>query len=85
LLLLAAALFALFFGFVATGERGGETFFSNPALALPISGAAIVAVAAGGTAIAARRRGDRSLLVTVAIGVGTVVVLWIAAEIAFPH
>jgi hypothetical protein len=85
LLALSAAFFAFFFGLVATGQRGGDTFFSNPALSITVLAAAGAAVAAGGFGVIALRRRDRSVVVIVSIIAGIVVILWIAAEIAFPH
>ena len=85
LLGLFVALLGLFFGLVAAGQRGGETFFSNPALAIPMLGAAISAIAGGVLGVYAIKHRDRSGIVVVAILVGLFVLLWTAAEIAFPH
>ena len=85
LLALALACFALFFGFVMAGQRGGDTFFSNLTLTVPILISALAAIAGGVVGVIARRHDDRSILVKSAIFVGAIVVLWIAAEIAFPH
>lgn len=85
LLATAGICFAIFLGVVAAGEKGGDTFFSNLRLSLPILAAAAAAIAAGGTGLAAVRQHDRSALVIAAVVVGTIVVLWTAAEIALPH
>ncbi len=85
LLILAVVLFAVFIGLVANGQRGGETFFSNPALSGTILLAAVSTVMAGCAGVGAWRRDDRSLVVVVAIAAGALVALWVAAEIAFPH
>ena len=85
LLALALACFALFFGFVMAGQRGGDTFFSNLTLTVPILLSGLAAIAGGVTGIVARRHDDRSIVVRLAIFTGAVVVLWTAAEIAFPH
>ncbi len=85
LLLVALACFALFFGFVTAGQRGGDNFFSNLTLTIPVLASAVAAVAGGITGVVARRRKDRSIVVKLAIFVGAVVVLWSAAEVAFPH
>lgn len=85
LLALALACFALFFGLVMAGQRGGDTFFSNLALTVPILISALAAIAGGVVGVMARRHNDRSIIVKLAILVGAVVVLWVAAEIAFPH
>jgi hypothetical protein len=85
LLGLAALLFAGFFVLVAAGQRGGDTFFSNPSLSITILGAAVAAVVAGAFGVDALRHRDRSVVAFGAIGVATVVILWSALEIAFPH
>jgi hypothetical protein len=85
LLGLAVLSYAVFFGLVVAGQRGGETFFSNPALSIPILVAALAAIAAGVTGVIARLREDRGVIVNAAILVGAVVALWVSAEIAFPH
>lgn len=85
LLILALACFALFFGFVMAGHRGGDTFFSNLTLTIPVLVSAVAAIAGGVLGVVARRRKDHSLIVKLAIFVGAVVALWTAAEIAFPH
>ena len=84
-LLLAVALLAGFAVLVASGERGGDTFFSNPSLAATMLGATAAVVAAGCAGAVALRRGDRSLPVIVSLVVAILVVLWWTAELAFPH
>lgn len=85
LLGLSGALFAGFFALVGLGERGGETFFSNPLLAVTILGAAISAMCSGCLGVAAARRHDRSLVVLAAIVFGAFVAIFAAAEVLFPH
>mgnify|MGYP001813820139 FL=1 len=85
LLVAAGVLLAAFFVLVAAGERGGDTFFSNPWLSLTMLGAVVCAIAAGVAGIVAFRRGDRSLVAGFAVVVGAFVVCWVVAEIAFPH
>ena len=85
LLVLALGCFALFFGFVLAGQRGGDTLFSNLTLTIPILVSALAAIAGGVTGVMARRRHDRSLVVKLAMFVGAAATLWIVAEIAFPH
>jgi cytochrome bd-type quinol oxidase subunit 2 len=84
-LLLSAALFAAFFGLIASGQRGGETFFSNLWLSATMLPAAVAAVTAGVFGVGALRRRDRSVVVFLAIIVGTFVALFAIAEILFPH
>lgn len=67
------------------GQRGGDTFFSNPALTVPFLGSAGCAIAAGALGIAAVRRHDRSPVVIATTAVGALVLLWSIAELAFPH
>lgn len=85
LLGLAALCFVVFFGLVMAGQRGGGTFFSNPALSAAILTAAGSAVAAGICGVLARRAGDRTLLPVAGIVLGALVLLWTTAEIVFPH
>jgi hypothetical protein len=82
---LFVALLALFFGLVEAGQRGGETIFSNLALAIPGLGAAAAAIAGGVLGVFALKHRDRSVVVILAILVGLFVVFWTAAELAFPH
>lgn len=78
--------FSLFQILVATGQRGGETFFSNPWLALSILPAAVSAIAAGGAAVGAIFWGrERSVFSFVALLLGLFVLLFVFGEIAFPH
>lgn len=68
------------------GPAGGESFFSNPALAIP-------RVLAGFSGIAAFIVGmldiikykERAVLVFVVIAIGLFVLLFVAGELLFPH
>ena len=78
--------FTLFQILVITGQRGGETFFSNPWLALSILIAAGSAIAGGVTAIAAIFwRRERSILCIVALFLGLFVAVFVLGEIVTPH
>ena len=79
------ALLALFQGLVAAGQRGGETFFSNPALTIPMLGAAASAIAGGVLGVFALKHRDRSVVVILAVLVGLFVLVYAVAEFAFPH
>ncbi len=82
----AVAFFVVFFGLVAGGQRGGETFFSNPWLATAIltaAASAIVAAAVGLTAVF--RESERAVVVFVIIALGIAVLLFAVAEVVFPH
>lgn len=84
-LTLSGGFLALFISLVASGQRGGETFFSNGLLAYTMIGAAASAICAGCAGVAAVRRRDHSLIVLGSIAIAAGVALWIAAEILFPH
>jgi hypothetical protein len=77
---------ALFFGMVAAGQRGGDTFFSNLSLAIPALLAAISAIAAFLTGIIGIvLRKERALLVFLATAVGLFVTIFVLGEIIAPH
>jgi len=79
-------LLGLFFMFIALGERGGDTFFSNLKLALSGLSAAICAIASFVTGlIGIIKSKERSVLVFLASLIGFLVLLWVLAEILFPH
>ena len=81
----AAVCFAAFFFLVMSGQRGGDTFFSNPWLSGTILVAAGLAIAAGIVGLtAAIRHGERSVLVGIAIVLGLLVVLFVVGEVVFP-
>ena len=85
LVLIAVALFGLFIVAVASGQRGGETLFSNPVLTVPVLAAAISAIAAGVVGVVALRRHDYSAAVIASTIIGALVLLWCLAEVVFPH
>ena len=78
--------YLVFLLLVATGQRGGDTFFSNVALAIP----AILAAASGVSAFLAGTVGiirsrERSVLAFVAVSVGILVLVFVMGELIFPH
>jgi len=78
--------FGLFYLFVASGQRGGATFFSNLWLTVPILLAAISGVSAFFTGITGVIKSrERSILVYLAMLIGLIVLLYCLAEIVFPH
>jgi len=79
------SLFVLYV-FIIAGQRGGESFFSNLTLAIPglLAGACSVAGFVVGIIAIAKQR-ERSALVYLAVVIGALVTLFIAAEIIFPH
>ena len=71
---------------VASGQRGGETFFSNLVLAIPIllaGTSGVFAFAIGLTGVIRNR--ERSILVFLAILIGLFVLLFSLGEVIFPH
>ena len=86
LLAVSIVLFVVFFGLVAGGERGGDTFFSNPWLASTIlTAAASATVAATVGLIAVFRESERAVVVFVIIALGIAVFLFAVLEVVFPH
>ena len=88
--IVAGAVFAVLLGIfaltVAAGQRGGEEFFDNLWLTVPILGAYAAAVSAfvlGAVAIATS--GERSVSVMAATIVGLLVTVYGVLEVAFPH
>jgi cytochrome bd-type quinol oxidase subunit 2 len=72
--------------FIASGQRGGDTFFSNLSLALPMLIAAILAVCAFFTGILSIiRNRERAVFVFISTALGFFVLFWGFAEIVFPH
>ncbi|MCP3988596.1 MAG: hypothetical protein GY724_05965 [Actinomycetia bacterium] len=79
-------LLGLFFLAVAVGERGGDAFFDNLWLALPMLAAWLAgagATATGAFAIISRR--ERGALVFGATLLGLLVTAFGVAEVLFPH
>jgi hypothetical protein len=82
----ALCLFGAFFGLVVGGQRGGDTFFSNPWLAGTMTAGTAFAIAAGGAGLfSIVKKRDRSWTVLVTTGFGLLVLAYTVAEIAFPH
>ena len=70
---------------VASGQRGGDTFFSNPILTIPVLIAATSGIAAFITGIISIvRRKERSISVYVAVAFGLIVLIVALAQIS-PH
>jgi len=71
---------------VASGQRGGETFFSNLALTVPMLLAGSCGVAALITGlIGIIRSKERAVLVYLAVAIGLVVLFFGLGEILCPH
>jgi hypothetical protein len=78
--------FAMFYSFVAAGERGGMTFFSNLLLAIPMVIAGISGIAAFVVGLVAMLRyRERSILVYITTAMGLFVLIFSLGEILFPH
>jgi hypothetical protein len=76
----------LFFIFISLGERGGMTYWSNLKLAIPGTAAALCAGLSFFTGIiSVLKNKERSVLVFLSIILGFLVLLWILAEVLFPH
>ena len=71
---------------VASGQRGGATFFSNPILTVPALIAATAGISAFFTGLSSIiRRKERSISVYLAVGFGFVTLVFVLGEIIFPH
>ena len=76
----------IFYALVASGQRGGDTFFSNPVLTVPILIAGLSAVGAFFTGIICIvRNRERAVSVFLSTAIGFFVLLYGLAEIIFPH
>lgn len=79
-------LMAVFSHLVASGQRGGDHFFSNLWLTVPVLGAFAAGVAAfvlGAAAISTE--GERSIVVGAVTLLGLLVTAFGVAEIVLPH
>ena len=71
---------------VASGQRGGMTFFSNLVLTIPMLVAGICGVSAFVTGLAGIIRSrERSVIVYLAAAIGLFVLLFWLGEVIFPH
>ena len=86
LIIVFVVLLASFQLLVASGQRGGETFFSNLILTIPMLIAGISGVSAFATGlIGIIRSRERSIAVYLATLIGLLVLLFVVSEIIFPH
>ena len=76
-------LFIIFQILVASGQRGGATFFSNLALSIPMSIAGIAGILAFFTGIIKSK--ERSIIVFSSTIIGFFILVFVSAEILFPH
>ena len=85
-LIIFFALMAGFYSLLSLGQRGGETFFSNPLLAINILAAGASGAASFFTGIISIwKQKERSILVFVATAIGLFVLYFALGEILFPH
>jgi len=78
--------FVLFQLLVASGQRGGETFFSNLVLTIPILLAGISGVSAFLTGIISIiKNKERSVFVFMTTTIGFFVLAFWLGEVLFPH
>ena len=76
----------LFFFFALQGEKGGETFFHNPKLAVPISLAGFLNICSFLTGIITIiKNKERAPIVFLSTLVGFLAIIWMLAEIISPH
>ena len=86
LIVFSLLFFIVFYSLAASGQRGGDTFFSNLALAITMLIAAISAVSSFFTGIIGIiRNRERAILVYISTVIGFFVLLYGLAEIIFPH
>jgi len=86
LIIASAVFFIVFASLVATGQRGGDTFFSNLLLAITILIAAISAVSSFFIGIiSVIKSGERAFFVYISTLIGFIVLLYGLGEIIFPH
>ena len=79
-------LLGVFYILVVSGQHGGDTFFRNPILTIPMLLAAMSGIAAFITGlISVVKRKERSISVYLAITFGLFVILFALGEVIFPH
>ena len=77
---------SIFYIFIALGQRGGETFFSNLFLTIPMLFATTCAIASFFTGIISIFRDkEKSFLLFFSVLIGFFVLLFCFCEIIFPH
>lgn len=79
------AFIALFSIFVRAGYKGGDTFFSNPVLSIPVMLAGAAGVASFFTGVISFFKKEKSFIVFLCLLWGAFVILFISGEIITPH
>ena len=86
LIVLSFIFFIILYSFIASGQRGGDTFFDRPTLAFPMLFAGISAACAFFTGITSIiRNRERAIFVYISTAIGFFVLFFFLAEILFPH
>jgi phosphatidylglycerophosphate synthase len=86
LIIVFILLLLLFFLLVSLGERGGDTFFSNLKLTIPMLVAGACAIASFFTGlISIIKKKERCVFVFIATIIGFLVLLFVIGEFSFPH
>jgi len=86
LIIIFIVLLGVFQLLVASGQRGGETFFSNLILTIPMLTAGVSGILAFVTGlIGIIKSRERSVIVYLAALIGLFVLLFGIGEIVFPH
>ena len=75
----------LFFILVGLGQRGGDTFFSNLLLTIPMLIAVASAIGSFVVGIIGIIKKERAILVFISILIGLMVFVYSALELLFPH
>jgi cytochrome bd-type quinol oxidase subunit 2 len=85
-LLVFVLAYIIFWLLVASGQRGGQTFFSNPLLAVIGIIMALSGISAFFTGLMGIiKQKERSILVFLATAIGFLVLIFVLGEILFPH
>ena len=85
-LLLSVAGYAVFFLMVWSGQRGGDAFYSNLLLAIPITFAVVGGIAAAvGAFWEAVAKRTTSVVGLISMAYGTLIAVFVLGELVQPH
>ena len=86
LIIAVIVLFIIFQLLVASGQRGGTTFFSNLALSIPMLIAGTSGILAFFTGIISIIKSkERSVLTFITTAIGFFILFFVSGELLFPH
>lgn len=86
LIIVFFAFMGVFFVLVRLGERGGEKFFSNLKLTVPVLIAAVAGIGSFFTGLVSIIKSKKcSVLVGLSTLMGLFILFWTLCEILFPH